>query len=120
MNVIYKNHDMSKRDIVSLTRSATESIDKVTPGTIIHPDNVLQYTDISRRVDKATGEAHEEEVTVLVIEDTAADRKFSTTSPYFMDEFMYIADFMGDDDFSIKTTRNTSKNNREFNSCEIV
>ena len=111
MKVVFSNVELSKREIIKLTRSECEAIDKLKEEVEIHPDRVLIYDD-----ENNDGET----VRVMTIEDDQTGRRFNTTSPYFIEEFMYIHSFMTPDDFSVRTMKRLSKNNKEFNTCEIV
>lgn len=111
MEIITTNKaNMSKRDVYALTRGQTISMKDVEDGAEINPDIWALYTDVNSKGD---------EVEILAIEDVCGN-VFSTNSPTFKNEFLFITELMNDEQYGIRVIKRESKAGRTFITCELV
>ena len=100
---------LSKRDAYKLTKGSATKISEIA-GSVITPEQWALYED----TDIKTGETK----TVLTI--IADQEKFGTISPTFIREFMDAAEEFDGDVGSIKVVPGTTRNGREYVTCELV
>ena len=56
---------------------------------------------------------------VLIIRDENYEL-YATISPTFIEQFIKLTDFMGDEDYSVQIVGKKSKNNRDYITCKVV
>lgn len=111
MEIITTNKaNMSKRDVYALTRGQTISMKDVEDGAEINPGIWALYTDVNSKGD---------EVEILAVKDVSGN-VFSTNSPTFKNEFLFIAALMNDEQYGIRVIKRESKAGRTFITCELV
>lgn len=112
MNVIKMYPEtMDKKTLYSLTRGQGMMVKDVDERTVITPVAYAVYEDTDK--DGKTNE-------VLAIRDKESGEVFITISSTFMRDFFDIVEFMGEDDYSIRTVHGTTKAGREFVTCTMV
>lgn len=112
MNVIKTYPEiMDKKTLYSLTRGQSMSVKDVDDRTVITPAAFVVYEDTDK-----DGKMNE----VLAIRDKESGEVFTTISPTFKRDFFDIVDFMGEDDYSIRTVHGTTKAGRDFVTCTMV
>lgn len=111
MKIVYpENINLDKRKVYYHTRSQGISLKEIEDGKIITPSEIVVYSDMN-----AKGE--EKLITSVIDKDGV---HYTTDSPYFREELMYIADLMDGEKYDIKIKKQVSKAGRTFTSCELV
>lgn len=101
--------DLSKRDAYKLTKGSAKRISEIS-GSIITPEQWALYED----TDAKTGE------TKTVLSIISEGEKFGTISQTFIREFMDAAEEFDGDVGPIRIITGTTRNNREYVTCELV
>lgn len=103
--------ELTKKEIYKLTRDPAMKKMKDFIGSSIDVYAFCLYTDFNSKDEK--------EVEVLSVMDKDGT-VFATNSPTFKKDFMYIAEMMEDDEYSIGIISGTSKAEREFITCTLL
>lgn len=111
MTVINQKGEFTKKELASLTVNGGTSIKNLEVGTTMSTDRWLVYNDTNK-----DGEI----VEIMAIFDERYETPLTTTSKTFMDAWLSFADIMGDEPYECVLRRGVSKNNREYNTCDIL
>lgn len=110
MNVIKSSGNISKKDMFNMTEGGSSN--KMS-------DAIGQTLDMAGWILYETEDSKGQTVTALaVIEKNGLIS--STISETFIKQFNKILDFMDGEDFNLKVIGGTSKNGRQFVTCEIA
>ncbi len=111
MEIIRKSGELTKKDIYNLSRSPEIQKMRDFVDEIIDVGKYLIYSDTN---------GHDDEVTVLSIEDRTTGAVIASNSATARNEFEYIADLMDGEEFSIKVCSGTSKNGRSYITVALI
>ena len=101
--------ELTKRDAYKLTKGTAKKISEIA-GSVITPEQWALYED----TDAKTGE------TKRVLTILAGGEMFGTISPTFIREFMDAAEEFDGDLGPVRVMTGTTRNNREYVTCELV
>lgn len=106
---------------MELIRKYPEGMDKRTAYKLMNGQSVFKISDAEGEELDVTAWVlfEDEDKTVLTIL-TGKDDMFGTISPTFIDSFIKMADFFGDDIGTIKVIGGESKAGKHFVTCDIV
>lgn len=110
MEIKYQNKPLDDYAIYDHTRAHSTQLKDVEDGLVITPDEVCVYTDLNNKG---------EEVTITSIIDSEGIH-YTTNSPNFLKEFMFIANLMKDKPYRVVVRKPVSKGGRTFITCELV
>lgn len=106
-NITNLNED--KRTLYKLCKARGQNVKDLEANSEHPVDAYLLYKDVNSKGD---------EQTVLTI--LSGETKMQTISKTFISAFLEVAELMGDEEYSIKIIKDTTKAGREFVSCELA
>lgn len=110
MEIKRQNGNFGKGEMFNMTQGTEvgKLSDKV--GETLRLDGWVLYEDLN-----ASGSPQE----VLVVREDNGELS-ATISATFIEQFIKLVDFMGDESYSIKIVGKKSKNNRDYITCSVV
>lgn len=112
MKIVYPENSstLDKRKVYYHTRSQGVSLKEIEDGTIIEPAEIVVYSDLNSK-------GEEKLITSLI---DVGGTHYTTDSPFFREELLYIAELMGAEAYEIRVKKQVSKAGRTFTTCELV
>ena len=110
MEIKRQNGNFGKGEMFNMTQGSEvgKLSDKV--GETLKLDGWVLYEDLN-----ASGSPQE----VLVVREESGELS-ATISATFIEQFIKLVDFMGDESYSVRIVGKKSKNNRDYITCSVV